>query len=185
MSRRKSVSLLLAVLVALGMLSVSGLYQGVQAATSGQSTPSVTVTPGGSITVTPTGMAYGDQAAGTHIAYNDGGGHKVALTVNTNTTTWNVKCSKSQDLTSGGNSIASANFIYTSVYVSGTPTTPVVYADQQFGSVGSPSDVAATPTTPAAAAALVVDVRYDLTVSSTQAAASNYQSTHTYTLTAS
>jgi hypothetical protein len=185
MSKRKTVLLLIAVLVAFGMLSVSGFNQGVQAATTDTSTPSVTVTPGGSITVTPTGMSYGSQAAGTHIAYNDGSGHKVAITVTTNTTQWNVKCSKSQDLTSGGNTIASANFIYSSVYVSGTPTTPVVYTNQEFGSVGSPSNVAATPTTPAAADTLVVDVRYDLTLIPTQAAASSYQATHTYTLTAS
>lgn len=185
MLKRKSVSLLLVVLVAFGMLAVSGLNQGVQADTSGQSTPSVTVISGGSITVTPTGMAYGDQPAGTNIPYSEGSGHKVQVTVSTNTTSWNVKCSKTQDLTSGSYSIPSANFIYSSVYVSGTPNNAIVYSNQQFGSAGSPSNVVATPTTPAAADTLVVDVRYDLTIVPTQAAASGYSATHTYTLTAS
>ena len=185
MFRRKSILLLVAVLVAFGMLSVSGFFQGVQADTSGQSTPSVTVTAGGSITVTPTGMAYGSTAAGTHIAYDDGGGHKVTVTVSTNTTTWDVKCAKSQDLTSGAYSIPSANFIYSSVYVSGTPADADVYGPLAFGTVGVPSNVTDTPSTPAAADTLVVDVRYDLTIGATQAAAADYQATHTYTLTAS
>jgi hypothetical protein len=173
-------------LVSLASFAVlPGFFLGAQADTDGQSAPSVSVAAGGSITVTPTGMAYGSRQAGTNIPYNEGGGHYVEIEVNTNTTTWDVKCSKNQDLTSGGNTVASANFIYSSVYVSGSPATADVYSDLQFGTVGSPSNVTDTPSTPAAASTLRVDVRYDLTLVPTQAAASNYQATHTYTLTAS
>ncbi len=183
MLRRILVILFLSGLVAFAVLP--GFFLGAQADTSGQSTPSVTVAAGGSITVTPTGMSYGSRLSGTHIAYNEGGGHYVALEVSTNTTTWDVDCSKNQDLTSGGNTIASSNFIYTSVFVSGTPADADVYSNLEFGSVGSPSNVTDTPTIPAAANTLRVDARYDLTIPPTQAAASNYQATHTYTLTAS
>ncbi|MCJ7530848.1 MAG: hypothetical protein MUO64_07425 [Anaerolineales bacterium] len=153
---------------------------------TGDSTPTVTVIPGGSLTVTPTGMSYGSRAAGINIPYTEGGGHKVAVTVSTNCTTWDVKCSSSpQVLTSGSDTIPSANFIYSSVRISGTPTNPITYGPLEFGSVGSPSNVVTTPATPAAADTLLVDVRYDLTIGSTQAAATGYTSTHTYTLTAS
>ena len=155
------------------------------AAMTGDSTPSVTVSSGGSITVTPTGMAYGSKAAGTHTAYTDNGGHKVALAVNTNSSAWAVTMARSQNLTSGSYSIPSTGFIYTSVYVSGTPNPPDVYSNQEFGTSGVPSTVTDTPSTPAAASSLVVDVRYDLTIPATQTAASSYQATHTYTLTAS
>ena len=185
MSKRKPIVLLVAVLLAFGLFSASGFFQNAKADTSGQSAPSVSVAAGGSITVTPTGMSYGSRQAGTNIAYNEGGGHYVELEVSTNTTTWDVKCSKSQDLTSGSYTIPSVNFIYDSVYVSGSPANADVYSDQQFGTVGSPSNVTDTPSTPAAASTLRVDVRYDLTIGATQTAASNYQATHTYTLTAS
>ena len=185
MSKRKPIVLLLAVLFAFGLFSASGFFQNARADTSGQSAPTVTVAAGGSITVTPLGMTYGSRLAGTHIAYNEGGGHKVQVEVNTNTTTWDVKCSKSQDLTKDANTVPSANFIYSSVYVSGTPANADVYSSLEFGTVGSPSSVTDTPGTPAAANALKVDVRYDLTLGPTQAAASGYTATHTYTLTAS
>jgi hypothetical protein len=185
MSKRKPIVLLLAILLALGLFSASGFFQNAKADTSGQSTPSVTIAAGGSITVTPTGMSYGSRQAGIHIAYNEGGGHTVQVEVNTNTTTWDVKCSKSQDLTKDAYTVPSANFIYSSVYVSGSPADADVYSGLEFGTVGSPSSVTDTPTTPAAASALKVDVRYDLTIGGTQAAASGYTATHTYTLTAS
>jgi hypothetical protein len=185
MSKRKPIVVLIAVLLAFGLFSASGFFQNAKADTNGQSAPSVSVAAGGSITVTPTGMSYGSRQAGTHIAYNEGGGHKVALEVNTNTTTWAVQCSKNHDLYSDPNTILSANFIYSSVYVSGTPADADVYSSQEFGSVGSPSNVTDTPSPAAAANTLKVDVRYDLTLVPTQAAASDYQATHTYTLTAS
>lgn len=182
MFRKKSVLMLLAVLVAFGMLAVSGSYQGVQAGMTGDSTPTVTVTPGGSLTVTPTGMEYGSRAAGTTIPYTEGAGHKVTVGVTTNSTTWSVKCTKSQDLTSGAYSIPSADFKYTSVYVSGTPATALVYGPLSFGTSTSVTD---TPTIPAAANTLVVDVNYDLVIEATQASAAGYTATHTYTLTSS
>jgi len=187
MFRRKSVLLLLAVLVAFGMLSVSGSYQGVQAGMSGPSYPEVTVLAGGSITVTPSGMVYGSRAMGDVIHYNtDSPNHVVALIITTNTTDWKVECSKSQDLktTSPIHTIPSANFIYTSSATGGTPLDADVYSSQQFGDAGTPSPVTDTPATPAAANALTVDVKYDLTIGSAQEHG-DYTATHTYTLTAS
>ena len=186
--KKKSVFINLSVLITLASLLLLVIFcypVKTNAAMTGDASPSVSVTAGGSITVTPTGMSYGSKAAGTHTAYDADSGHKVALTINTNTTTWDVKVSKNNDLTSGANSIASANFIYTSIRISGTPAAPDVYSDQPFGASGTPSNVTDSPATPAACADLVVDVRYDLTLPSTQTAASNYQATHTYTLTAS
>ena len=185
MFRRKSVLVLLAVFVAFGMLSVSGLYQGVQAGTSDHTHPTVEVTAGGSLTVTGTGMDYTTRAAGTTIPYTDG--HKVALTINTNYTGWAVKCTKDTDLTISGNTIPSGDFTYASVWVSGSPAASDldVYGSPtklEFGT--SPTNVADTHTTPAPAAALVVDVRYNLVIGPTQAAAAGYTATHTYTLAA-
>lgn len=187
MNKRKLIllSLPIVVIVAIFVAGVIFLSPGkTQAAMSDTSAPSVTVANGGSLTVSPTGMAYGSKAAGTHTAYTDDGGHKVQLQIDTNTTTWDVKVSKDHDLTKGGDTIPSTGFIYSSVYVSGTPNPPDVYGPLQFGTVGSPSNVTDTPGTPAAAVTLVVDVRYDLTIPPTQATGA-YSATHTYTLTAS
>ena len=183
MFRKKLVLMLLAVLVAFGMLSVSGSYQGVKADMSGHDHPTVTVTPGGSITVVGTGMDYSSRAAGTYIPYTEGGGHKVAVTVSTNCTTWAVACGSSPVvLTSGAETIPSGNFKYTSVYGgTGTPINPLVYGPLEFGTSTS---VMANPSAVAANACLV-DVRYDLTIGPTQAAAASYTAIHTYTLTAS
>jgi len=183
MSKRKPIVVLIAVLLAFGLFSASGFFQNAKAATSGQSAPSVDVASGGSITVSPYGMSYGSRNPDTYIPWDEGADHYVRLEVNTNVTNWNVKCSKSQDLKSGSYQIDSTKFIYTSVYVSGAPSDADVYSGKEFGSVGTPSDVTDTPSTPAGANALKVDVLYDLTIIPTQAAASNYQATHTYTLT--
>lgn len=153
------------------------------AALTGQSNPSVTVTAGGSLTVTPIGMAYGNRNAGTHIPYTEGGGHWVELQVDTSVTNWDVKVAKNHDLTSGGDSIPSADFIYTSVYVSGTPVGPNVYNNLEFGTVGTPSNVT-DPVVPASANVLRVDARYDLTIPPGQPGGA-YSATHTYTLTVS
>jgi len=180
--KTKSAFYLIFALLILGLVVFILPYPGSKAATTGYSYPSVTVAASGSLTVTPVGMSYGTRQAGETIAYNEGSGHLVELTIKTNTNTWDVNVSKDQDLTSGTYTIPSSNFTYDSVYVSGNPNNPNVYSGLEFGTAGSPSNVTDSPAGGAKAQNLRVDVRYNLTIPEYQDPGT-YQATHTYTLT--
>jgi len=134
--------------------------------------------PGGSLTLSNlTNIQWGDAAAGTT---KNG---IINCTISTTGATYDVKVAKDQDLTSGGNTIPSTSFTYTSSYNSGTPNTGVTYqtSSTQFATTSGTNVVSVSSGT--AADNLNINVNYTLVIPPTQTAASSYTATHTYTLT--
>jgi hypothetical protein len=178
--RMRIVLLIMGVVIGLVILLVL-LPVKVNAALTGNVSPSVNVTAGGSLALTNTiNVQWGDAAAG---STRNG---TLNCTITTNTTVYNAKVLTNQVLTSGANTIPSVNFTYTSAYVSGSPATNITYQTTatQFSTVSPGTAVATAGSLATAAVDLNTGVTYTLNIPAGQAAATGYTATHTYTLTA-
>lgn len=109
-------------LVALaGLVFVLAAPVKTEAALTGNASPSVNVTAGGSLALSnTTNVQWGDAAAG------DTKTGTLNCTLSCNVTTYNVKVAKNQDLTSGSYTIPSSAFTYTTSYNSGTPSSELL-----------------------------------------------------------
>ena len=133
--------------------------------------------PAGSLTLSNlTNIQWGDAASGTT---KNG---TINCTITTTGTTYDVKVSKDQNLTSGINTIPSTSFTYTSSYNSGTPDSGVTYQTSSTQFATTPGTNVASVTAGTAADNLNINVNYTLVIPPTQTAASSYTATHTYTL---